>query len=54
MKSMAFDIRNLPFAGTVTRWHSVNCHRYHQLLSIRAWSLCTRGKLHHECIQVFI
>ena len=28
MKSMAFDIRNLPFAGTVTRWHSVNCHRY--------------------------
>ena len=25
---MAFDIRNLPFAGTVTRWHSVNCHRY--------------------------
>ena len=28
MKSMQFDIRNLPFAGTVTRWHSVNCHRY--------------------------
>lgn len=25
---MAFDIRNLPFAGTVTRWQSVNCHRY--------------------------
>ena len=25
---MAFDIRNLPFAGTVTRWHSVNCYRY--------------------------
>ena len=25
---MQFDIRNLPFAGTVTRWHSVNCHRY--------------------------
>ena len=28
MKPMQFDIRNLPFAGTVTRWHSVNCHRY--------------------------
>jgi hypothetical protein len=28
MKAMQFDIRNLPFAGTVTRWHSVNCHRY--------------------------
>lgn len=28
MKPLAFDIRNLPFAGTVTRWHSVNCHRY--------------------------
>lgn len=28
MKSMAFDIRNLPFAGTVTGWHSVNYHRY--------------------------
>ncbi|MEC9077273.1 MAG: YfbR-like 5'-deoxynucleotidase, partial [Pseudomonadota bacterium] len=25
---MTFDIRNLPFAGTVTRWHSVNCQRY--------------------------
>lgn len=28
MEPMRFDIRNLPFAGTVTRWHSVNCHRY--------------------------
>ena len=28
MKSMAFDIRNLPFAGTVTSRHSVNYHRY--------------------------
>ena len=28
MKPLTFDIRNLPFAGTVTRWHSVNCHRY--------------------------
>ena len=28
MKSMAFDIRNLPFAGTVTPWHSVNYQRY--------------------------
>ncbi len=28
MKPLSFDIRNLPFAGTVTRWHSVNCHRY--------------------------
>lgn len=28
MQPFKFDIRNLPFAGTVTRWHSVNCHRY--------------------------
>ena len=28
MRPLKFDIRNLPFAGTVTRWHSVNCHRY--------------------------
>ena len=28
MRPFDFDIRNLPFAGTVTRWHSVNCHRY--------------------------
>ncbi len=28
MRPLTFDIRNLPFAGTVTRWHSVNCHRY--------------------------
>lgn len=28
MNPLKFDIRNLPFAGTVTRWHSVNCHRY--------------------------
>lgn len=28
MRPFEFDIRNLPFAGTVTRWHSVNCHRY--------------------------
>lgn len=28
MHPLKFDIRNLPFAGTVTRWHSVNCHRY--------------------------
>ncbi|QGG80753.1 HD domain-containing protein [Litorivicinus lipolyticus] len=28
MEPLKFDIRNLPFAGTVTRWHSVNCHRY--------------------------
>lgn len=28
MDPMRYDIRNLPFAGTVTRWHSVNCHRY--------------------------
>lgn len=28
MEPMRYDIRNLPFAGTVTRWHSVNCHRY--------------------------
>lgn len=25
---MQFDIRNLPFAGTGTRWHSVNYHHY--------------------------
>ena len=28
MQPFKFDIRNLPFAGTVTRWHSVNCHSY--------------------------
>ena len=28
MTSIQFDIRNLPCAGTATRWHSVNCHRY--------------------------
>ena len=25
---MAFDIRNLPSAGSVTHWRSMNCHRY--------------------------